>query len=367
MDHAVALVPGFLGFDHQGSLTYFADRFIAGLRASLEARCGVRIVVVALPTPPIGSLAERQKDLLSNLTNLDGKLGGPFAWHVVGHSTGGLDAALLARTNTLTLDPTKGSVYSNKPLRVENLRTVTTISAPHYGTCLARAPISTISRPEGNTLQNRLVGLGELVAALRDLTQRDAMWSRIQFALGSALEGSAPKFLLHLLLADKLARDLDPSVTASLTGAKNRRDDVNVFSIATIAPRPGGDHEDKLFRDLWTWTQLVSAKALPEPPAMPSSPEKVIAADPSRLPRPIGPEANDGVVNTDRQVDGTFAGLVLGDHGDVIGRYRRTDPLSPPGRSTIDPGLLTSGANFGDDQFFALVALVATGIATRIP
>ena len=27
MTHAVALIPGFLGFDHLGDRTYFADRF----------------------------------------------------------------------------------------------------------------------------------------------------------------------------------------------------------------------------------------------------------------------------------------------------------------------------------------------------
>jgi hypothetical protein len=29
----------------------------------------------------------------------------------------------------------------------------------------------------------------------------------------------------------------------------------------------------------------------------------------------------------------------------------------------LDPGLLTSGARFGDDQFFSLLDLVASGIA----
>jgi hypothetical protein len=69
------------------------------------------------------------------------------------------------------------------------------------------------------------------------------------------------------------------------------------------------------------------------------------------------------VVNTNRQVFGTFAALVLADHGDVLGRYRRTDPFDG---SILDPGLLTSGAAFEDDQFFALLRLVARGIADAI-
>jgi hypothetical protein len=62
-------------------------------------------------------------------------------------------------------------------------------------------------------------------------------------------------------------------------------------------------------------------------------------------------------------VFGEFACLVLGDHGDVLGRYRREDRLDG---SVLDPGLLTSGANFGDDEFFALLGVIAGGIAEVI-
>ena len=51
---AVALVPGFFGFDHHGETTYFADRFVAGLRSVLEARglAGVPVLSVSTLVSP---------------------------------------------------------------------------------------------------------------------------------------------------------------------------------------------------------------------------------------------------------------------------------------------------------------------------
>ena len=59
---AVALVPGFFGFNHRGESTYFADRFVAGLRCVLEARGAVGIPVLSVSTLGIGSLRKRQAD-----------------------------------------------------------------------------------------------------------------------------------------------------------------------------------------------------------------------------------------------------------------------------------------------------------------
>src|SRR5207237_4498425 len=111
MEDAVALVPGFLGFEHDGEVTYFADRFVAGLRAALEVRWGKRVRVIAMPTLPIGSLAKRQQGLLECLGKLTK---GDVAWHLVGHSTGGLDAAMLLRTQALADGP-DGTEFDGPP------------------------------------------------------------------------------------------------------------------------------------------------------------------------------------------------------------------------------------------------------------
>ena len=367
--HAIALIPGFLGFDHAGQVTYFADRFIAGLRAAVEALVGTSVLVAPVNVSAIGNLADRQRGLVEELERLDRKQGGPFAWHLVGHSTGGLDAALLTRVKGLRYDPDRGSVFSDADLAlVQKIASVTTIATPHYGTCLARSPLPAATRP-GATAAERVEGLLALPELARDLAQRGASWERLQFARGASGTDSL-RFLHHLLCCDELARDLDPKLAGGLTSTQNARQDVPIFSIATMSPPPSplaaGTREDHLFRDLWTWTQLHAEGAEPAPPPVSAAAaSQRIQAVPGNLPIEgvIDARTNDGVVNTNRQVFGEFAGLVFGDHGDVIGRYRRRDPLD---HGLLDPGLLTSGASFDDDQFFELLRLVARGITRTI-
>jgi hypothetical protein len=352
MRQAVALIPGFLGFSHRHGTTYFADRFIAGLRACLEGVTGSSFPVVPVTTLPLGNLAARQTLLLAELGRLDAKLDRPL-WHVVGHSAGGVDAALLARKRRLRHDGSR-SLFSDEPLDVPRLGSVTTLAAPHHGTTLARSPLAMLLRRRPSW-----GGVREVVVAAVDAARRDRLSERLQFALSALLAGQSPEFYTSLLASDLVA-DLDPAVTAELTAADNRRPEVPVQSIATIAPPPGdGPVEDELFRALWRWTQeRATEPGLPAPPPFPAVGEQIISATRERP--PIDARSSDAVVNTARQVDGTFAGLVVGDHGDVLGRYRREDPLDG---SVIDPGLLTSGARFRDDQFFALLDLIARRIA----
>src|SRR5437867_12522855 len=71
----------------------------------------------------------------------------------------------------------------------------------------------------------------------------------------------------------------------------------------------------------------------------------------------ISPTLNDGVVNTVRQIVNPgrreeVGGLVVADHGDVLGHYDRQDALI--GGEPYNAGLFHSGAAFGDDEFFGL-------------
>src|SRR5580692_5687337 len=266
--HAVALVPGFLGFDHVGGFTYWADRFLAALRADLERQCGRPFPVLPVPSPPIGSLASRQGALLAHLSDLDSHVaGGPFTWHLVGHSTGGLDAAFLARTNPL-VDGPSGSEFDRATWlhTISSIRTVTTIGTPHYGTCLALSDVAAMTANGRFTWR----GLRQFAKAGYDVVARPGGLSvpRIEFALGSAMEGSTVQFLYHLLRDDKLARDLNPEVTAKLTDAPNRRQGIPIFSFVTMTPEPPEDYkDDPLFLDLWTDTQEKALAPTTTPPS----------------------------------------------------------------------------------------------------
>lgn len=371
---AVALVPGFFGFDHRQARTYFADRFVASLRSGLEARGFARVPVVPLSTLPIASLRRRQKELVRELTVLETpsdesqRLGGPRRWHLVGHSTGGLDAALLLRDAPLAEGAT-GTIYGNAGWGkasdlVERIRSVTSIAAPHFGSALAECPLARLGR-----LQPSLAALRDAAWGALDVARRGDLAGRIDFAR-SAMPGlsKTPFFVAELLFKNDLARDLRPAVLVPLSSRPVRGDmKGRVFSVATIAPRPAADHSDKLFRDMWTWTHdAASHVAMPEP-LLPSPPARGLDDLTLRLETqrgfalpPIGPGDNDGVVSTQRQVLGEPIALVIGDHVDVLGRYRRISELDG---KVVDPGLLTSGAEFGDDEFFGLVGRVADRIA----
>ena len=415
MNHAVAVVPGFLGFGHACDRTYFADRFISTLRVNIKARCGGSVRVVPVSTLPVGSLAARQRRLLEEIDQLDKALCWPY-WHLVGHSMGGLDAMLLGRSKQLMFDKRHGSRFSNQPLCIDRLRSITTLAAPLYGTTLACTAIAALAQR-----QVSLDAFKELGMLLFDLTQRDELVSRIQFALGSLglcslhslyslrslgslvslrslgpLEPLGPLGSLSLLhiLAE---RDLQPAVAAALTAENNPRGEIPTFCFATVAPTPSPAEPDALFRDLWRLT-AEGADTAPLPPPLPDlgrvrivardcekipvafnhrANHSIVNRDPPSLPDPgcvpVAPhdcpklpvvfdhQANDGIVNTDRQcVKDALVAVVLADHADVLGRYRRDDALD--GR-LVDPGLLTSSAYFSDEEFFTLIELMADRIA----
>jgi hypothetical protein len=369
---AIALVPGFFGFDHRGESTYFADRFVAGLRCVLEARGLSGVPVLSVSTLGIASLRRRQADLLAELTALETpaakspRLGGPRTWHLVGHSTGGVDAALLLRDAPLadgkvaTFAREGWGVWSELVGRISS---VTTIAAPHFGTGLAESPLA---RWSGGDLS--VSAIRDMALTALDITRRGDIGSRLRFAM-SATPGvrKMPLFLLQMMLMNQLARDLRPQVLGSLSARPVRRSaEGRVFSIATVSPRPDAGHPDKLFRDMWRWTHdgAMAHASLPQPPA--AALDDLALRLPSQrgivLP-PIDAGDNDGIVTTHRQVLGELIGLVVGDHVDVLGRYRRASLVD---EKVIDPGLLTSGAEFGDDEFFALLLRIGDRIARMV-
>src|SRR5712692_2560543 len=96
----VVLVPGFLGFSRFGGFYYFADRLVAVLRGLLEEPLGYPVPVVPCTTLPTDSLQKRQEVLLQSLEDFCRELSGVERLHLIGHSTGGVDAQLLACTKS---------------------------------------------------------------------------------------------------------------------------------------------------------------------------------------------------------------------------------------------------------------------------
>jgi hypothetical protein len=287
---------------------------------------------------------------------------------LLGHSTGGVDAALLLRDAPLVGGP-NGSTFGAPSWGewsdlVGRVSSVTTVAAPHFGTGLAESPVA---RFAGGT--PTLGALRDMASAALDIARRGDLGSRIRFAL-SATPGftKMPWFLVRMMLMNELARDLRPEVLEALSARPLRASARGrVFSVATVAPRPAGAHEDKLFRDMWRWTHRggkprSAAQAHVSRPAFEDLALRLPTQRATELP-PIDPGDNDGIASTERQVLGELIALVIGDHVDVLGRYRRSSLVDG---KVIDPGLLTSGAEFGDDEFFALLLRLGERIADAI-
>lgn len=124
--HHIILVPGFFGFGSLGELTYFV-----GVREALERafeQLSLNVNVVEVPTLPTASIRHRAARVHETLAHVAESFDGPI--HIVGHSTGGLDARL-------AITPTSSLPTTRKFHQHERLRTLVTISTPHFGTPLA--------------------------------------------------------------------------------------------------------------------------------------------------------------------------------------------------------------------------------------
>src|SRR2546429_3259658 len=209
----VVLVPGLLGFTRFGGFYYFADRLIAVLRGLLEEPLGYPVPVVPVTTLPTDSLRHRQGSLLQNLAGICEKLSGVEHVHLVGHSTGGVDAQLLACTKSFD-----GHAWDKKANAVrKKIKSVVTISAPHYGTGLAD---SRLARWGDNPLRHPTAILPEArtLIDLLLLVPRD-------LAAAAGFEFAAPndviKFMWQIARNRDLIEDLKPermeAVRARLT------------------------------------------------------------------------------------------------------------------------------------------------------
>jgi pimeloyl-ACP methyl ester carboxylesterase len=374
----VVLIPGFLGFARFGGFYYFADRLIAVLRGLLEGALQRSVPIVPVKTLPTDSLARRQTTLLANLCELRGKLTGAERLHLIGHSTGGVDAQLLGCTRDIAGRPWGPEAQQMR----SKLRSVVTISAPHYGTLLADSELASwgeipFRHPTAILAEARI-----LYDALR-IVPRD-----LAALAGSdlAVPNDVTQFLWGIARNRQLIHDLKPAVMENIRQRLVPDPAITLTCFVTgTAPRtpenatdpgPGKTRlSDPFFCDLYNLTQtgtntspdvLACERALKQHL---SATDVVVRSEISVLPT-LSPGLNDGIVNTIRQIvdparPAQIGAFVVADHADVLGHYDRQDSLID-GKS-YNAGLFHSGAGFGDDEFFRLYRLVARRILACVP
>lgn len=125
----VFLIPGFFGFTSFGQLSYFAH-----VRRALEseaARAGARIAIHDVAVPPTASIRARARVLHAAIREAAGD-SAPV--HLIGHSTGGLDARLLVSPGVSLGEGDDGVDPQQLERQTARVRTVLTVATPHRGT-----------------------------------------------------------------------------------------------------------------------------------------------------------------------------------------------------------------------------------------
>ena len=122
----VYLIPGFFGFAHFGDLKYF--HHVEELLTHELAGLGRRFQVLRVDTLAAGTLSRRTDRLRELLVETAAGDHDPI--HLVGHSTGALDARRL-------LDPERVRDVDDDV--VKRIRSVASIAGAHRGTPLATA------------------------------------------------------------------------------------------------------------------------------------------------------------------------------------------------------------------------------------
>ena len=127
--HHVFLIPGFFGFENLGDLAYFAHARDALIEWCRQSDVEVRVHTVS--TLPTASLRTRARAVVNKMAAALAEAGDDGPVHLVGHSSGGLDARLV-----VTPDVALPEGPDPEPLAAR-VRSVVTLSTPHYGTPLA--------------------------------------------------------------------------------------------------------------------------------------------------------------------------------------------------------------------------------------
>jgi hypothetical protein len=358
--HHAFLIPGFFGFSSLGDVQYF--RAVRETLTQDFAARGEELEIHGVRTFPTGSLVRRARRVIETIVE-SGALERGDAIHLIGHSTGGLDARLVGST-------AEGLGYEAERRLIEKkLRSVVCLATPHYGTPLAnffttiygkkllyfvtllvfvglwRRPISLAAGALGLGYRlYDLLGLNETM--LRQITNqllRDFTPEREREVRG---------FLNSILDDVSLMIQLTPEAMDVTRRSIVALPDVRVVSYGTVSPPPLRTIARARLRELLTplptvlYGTLYTLTASPEPGYAYHGPIAARGIDGLSLPFELDASSNDGVVPALSQIHGEFRGFVRGDHLDVVGHYERG-----PAEKRDGADWFTSGADFDVTRF----------------
>ena len=370
--HHIVLVPGLFGFAQLGGFDYFMHVEEALASRFLERGADCEFVLVS--SPPTGSIVHRTQVLMDAIQKSCSDDAG--AIHLVGHSTGGLDIRLLGSPTT----------WPDLPDWFDRVRTVTSISTPHYGTPLAYF----FTTMAGTRLLEALslltyVTLQAGGPPLTILTPVIAALGRLDEALG--IESSVLEKTTELLLSflgeegltevqewfDGIRTDqgaiiqLTPESMDIFNAGVEDNPDLRYGSVVTRMPPPG---PIRLLKNLRSPVNALSAavfstlyvgagrtsKVYPPPSPAPEVREYLE----QRLEVEIDNTLNDGMVPTTSMIWGDVLWAGTSDHLDVLGHFHGD-------RDSPHTDWMVSGAGFREDDFDGVMDAIAEFQLQRRP
>jgi len=362
--HHIVLVPGLFGFAKLGGFDYFMHVEEALASRFLERGADCNFVLVS--SPPTGSIVHRTQVLMDTIEK--NCTDGAGAIHLLGHSTGGLDARLLA-------SPTS---WPDLPKWFERVRTVTTVATPHYGTPLAYF----LTTMAGTRLLEALSLLTYLTLRaggppLTVLAPLIAALGRVDRLVG--LEVSVLERTTGLLLRfldeegqaevgdwfDGIRTDqgaiiqLTPEAMDIFNAAVEDNPSLRYGSVVTRTPAPIPIRVAKSVRSplnalsaAFFSTLYIGAgrtsKVYPPPSPSPEVREYLE----SKLGRELDNSLSDGLVPTASMIWGEVLWAGTADHLDVLGHFRGE-------RDSSHTDWLVSGAGFREGEFDEVMDAVA--------
>ncbi|TVR02110.1 MAG: triacylglycerol lipase [Deltaproteobacteria bacterium] len=368
--HHIYLIPGFFGFADLGGIPYF--HHVREFLRDVLSDVGVDARVTTVATLPTASIRHRAGRLLSTIEADAAEDDAPI--HLIGHSTGGLDARLLVTPHVaLGADRNVESVATR-------VRSVISVATPHQGTPLAgffgsltgkkalwalslasiytlrfgRLPLSVLFRLVG--VIAKLDGHLGLRHNVLDQVYRDLLAD-----FDTEREAAIAEFLEHVRSDQSLLRQLTPEGIDLFNASTGDRPGVRYGSVVTWARRPslranldiGLDPylqaTQGLYRALW-WMSSRSRAECPLSAAQRAALLDVWGEVPEL-------RDNDGMVPTLAQAWGEIIHAARADHLDVCGHFH--DPEHDPPH--VD--WVATGSGFRRPAFESLWTDVAAFIA----
>lgn len=369
--HHIVLIPGFFAFAGLGDLRYFHG--VAEALSAEFTRRGLDFDLLEIDTLPTASVRYRAAKVLEAIAMVGGRDDGPI--HLIGHSTGGLDARVAVTPHASLATPVDFDAS-------ERVASLVTIATPHYGAPLASIFGSVMGQPllkalassaivgleRGNLPFQSLLRLGGMLAKLDDVlgfsrTLIDQLYEQLWNDFSDERRAALIRFLQAVSEDRALLVQLTPDSLDLFNATTADPDGIRYGSVITRGARPSASTAFShrldpyahafygLYCMLWLLSSRCDARYLPK---LSPEQERALVGGYGALPQATD---NDGMAPTLSQVWGEVIHVARADHLDVMGQYG--DSIT----AGIHADWLPSCSGFDNDAFAALWRDVAAFIA----